>query len=120
MIREFPQYPVTMNYGELEAEIRKASQRIRGNPLDDPEAQAASVFGQIEKAVVEAGGDFRHLAKATYYITEGKSPPAGMDVVRRKVFDPKRPPAASRNNLRHVGGDGGVMAVDMIGVRLKP
>ena len=28
VIREFPQYPVTMNYGELEAEIRKASKRI--------------------------------------------------------------------------------------------
>jgi phosphoserine/homoserine phosphotransferase len=28
VIREFPQYPVTMNYAELEAEIRKASGRI--------------------------------------------------------------------------------------------
>jgi phosphoserine / homoserine phosphotransferase len=28
VIREFPQYPVTMNYEELEAEIRKASVRI--------------------------------------------------------------------------------------------
>ncbi len=28
VIREFPQYPVAMNYGELEAEIRKASKRI--------------------------------------------------------------------------------------------
>ena len=28
VIREFPQYPVTINYAELEAEIRKASTRI--------------------------------------------------------------------------------------------
>lgn len=28
VIREFPQYPVTMNYAELEAEIREASARI--------------------------------------------------------------------------------------------
>lgn len=28
VIREFPQYPVTMNYTEFEAEIRKASARI--------------------------------------------------------------------------------------------
>jgi phosphoserine/homoserine phosphotransferase len=28
VIREFPQYPVTMNYAELDAEIRKASGRI--------------------------------------------------------------------------------------------
>jgi phosphoserine / homoserine phosphotransferase len=28
VIREFPQYPVAMNYEELEAEIRKASVRI--------------------------------------------------------------------------------------------
>ena len=28
VIREFPQYPVTLNYGELEAEINKASARI--------------------------------------------------------------------------------------------
>jgi phosphoserine/homoserine phosphotransferase len=28
VIREFPQYPVTMNYAEFEAEIRKASARI--------------------------------------------------------------------------------------------
>ena len=28
VIREFPQYPVTLSYGELDAEIRKASARI--------------------------------------------------------------------------------------------
>jgi len=28
VIREFPQYPVSMNYAELDAEIRKASERI--------------------------------------------------------------------------------------------
>jgi hypothetical protein len=28
VIREFPQFPVTMNYVELDAEIRKASARI--------------------------------------------------------------------------------------------
>jgi phosphoserine/homoserine phosphotransferase len=28
VIREFPQYPVTMNYAELDAEIRRASERI--------------------------------------------------------------------------------------------
>ncbi|MDP4028991.1 MAG: bifunctional phosphoserine phosphatase/homoserine phosphotransferase ThrH [Gallionella sp.] len=28
VIREFPQYPVTMNYAELDAEIRKASAKI--------------------------------------------------------------------------------------------
>jgi phosphoserine/homoserine phosphotransferase len=28
VIREFPQFPVTMNYAELDAEIRKASARI--------------------------------------------------------------------------------------------
>ena len=28
VIREFPQYPVTMNYGELNAEIEKAGERI--------------------------------------------------------------------------------------------
>jgi hypothetical protein len=50
-----------------------------------------------------------------YHIT-GKEGAQGMDKVRPRVFDPAGPPAASRNTLRHVGGAGGVMVVDMIGV----
>jgi enamine deaminase RidA (YjgF/YER057c/UK114 family) len=86
-----------------------------GNPADDAEAQATALFARLQEAISAAGGDFRHLAKAIYHLSSNDAA-AGMDKVRRKVFDPQRPPAASRNRLRHVGGAGGVMVADMIGV----
>jgi enamine deaminase RidA (YjgF/YER057c/UK114 family) len=86
-----------------------------GNPADPAEAQAMALFARLQEAIAAGGGDFRHLAKAIYHLSSNDAA-AGMDKVRRKVFDPQRPPAASRNQLRHVGGTGGVMVADMIGV----
>jgi enamine deaminase RidA (YjgF/YER057c/UK114 family) len=88
---------------------------LTGDPAADSEAQARSIFERTEAAVRAGGGDMRHLVKALYYIT-GKEGGTGMDKLRPKVFAADRPPAASRNNLRHVGGEGSTMLIDMIGV----
>ena len=88
---------------------------FRGDPSTDPEQQALTIFARIKDAIEAAGGDMKHLAKAMYHIT-GREGAAGMDKVRPKVFDPAGPPAASRNTLRHMGGAGGAMVIDMIGV----
>jgi enamine deaminase RidA (YjgF/YER057c/UK114 family) len=88
---------------------------LYGDSTRDPETQAKTIFDRMEVLVRAGGSDMRHLAKALYYIT-GKEGGVGMDKIRPKAFDPVRPPAASRNNLRHVGEPGGTMLVDMIAV----
>jgi len=57
----------------------------------------------------------RHLAKATYYVADHDAA-RWVDRVRPRVFDPDRPPAASKVMVHAVGMVGRTMTVDMIAV----
>ena len=63
----------------------------------------------------QAGSDFRHLAKATYYVSNDQTS-ARLNEIRPKFYDPKRPPAASKALVRGVGVAGTGISIDMIGV----
>lgn len=89
-----------------------------GKPGDDAAAQAAAIFARLEQLVRMAGGDFAHLAKAMYYVN-GREAVAALDNLRPKVFPAGRPPAASRNPLRHIGGPGGSLVVDLIAIPVE-
>ena len=55
------------------------------------------------------------MAKATYYVTDGEVSEQ-LGAKRSKVYDPKRPPAASKATVAAVGNKGERIAVDMIAV----
>lgn len=65
-----------------------------------------------------AGGDFGHLAKGMYYVN-GRAAVAALDELRPRIFPAGRPPAASRNPLRHVGGPGGAMIIDLVAAPIE-
>jgi enamine deaminase RidA (YjgF/YER057c/UK114 family) len=81
----------------------------------DGEAQARDVFAQLESVLAKTGSDMRHLAKATYYVSDDDGS-RGIDILRREVLDPERPPAASKVTVYGVGQSDRTLTIDMIAV----
>lgn len=88
---------------------------LYGAAGQEDEAQVRAIFEELDRVLALAGGDFDHLVKATYYIsTEGAS--GALNDVRRELFDPQRPPAASKIHVRNVGAEGSTVTLDMVGI----
>ena len=81
----------------------------------DGEAQARDVFAQLKTILAKTGGDMLHLAKATYYVSDGDASKA-LDKLRPELYDPKRPPAASKVTVHGVGQANRTLSMDMIAV----
>jgi enamine deaminase RidA (YjgF/YER057c/UK114 family) len=79
------------------------------------EAQAKYVFQQLQEILAKTGSDMRHLVKATYYVSDDDAA-RWIDRTRPLIFDPMRPPAASKLMVHGVGMLGRTMTVDMIAV----
>ena len=77
--------------------------------------QCESIFTHLEKLLGKAGGDLRHLVKATYYVTDDDASRALNDL-RPRYYDPARPPAASKAIVAGVGSAGRTLTLDMIAV----
>lgn len=81
----------------------------------DGEAQSRDVFEQLQKILAATGSDFRHLAKATYYVSDDDAS-TGLNAVRGEFLDPDCPPAASKVTVHGVGRPGRTLTLDMIAV----
>lgn len=79
------------------------------------EPQAKHVFDQLQEILDKVGSDMRHLVKATYYVCDDDAA-RWVDRTRPNVFDPDRPPAASKVMVHAVGMEGRTMTIDMIAV----
>ncbi len=80
--------------------------------------QIEEIFGTLGKVVEKAGGDFRHLAKATYYVADDETS-RKLNELRPKYYDPKRPPAASKAMVAGVGREKKSVTLDLIAVPAK-
>lgn len=86
-----------------------------GEKSNDAKAEVAGIFTEIEEIAKQAGTDFSHLAKATYYVTnDGTS--NELNTIRPKYYKADRPPAASKAKVKGVGLAGKGICIDMIGV----
>jgi enamine deaminase RidA (YjgF/YER057c/UK114 family) len=81
----------------------------------DPVEQVREIFAELQRLVEEAGSDLRHLVKATYYVSDDVAD-REINVIRPTVFDPQRPPAASKLAVRGTGREGKGVTLDMIAV----
>ena len=90
-----------------------ASVPSRGEP------QAVDVFDQLQEILTKTGSDMRHLVKATYYVSDDDAA-RWVDRTRPRVYDPARPPAASKVMVHGVGQAQRTMTVDMIAVPTGP
>ena len=80
------------------------------------EQEVADVLGQLGKILEQTGGDWRHLAKATYYVSSDATS-TELNRQRPRHYDPQRPPAASKAVVAGSGRDGRQITIDLIGTR---
>lgn len=84
----------------------------------DGAAQVNDVFAQLQEILKASGSDLRHLAKATYYVSDNDAS-AKLNELRPKFYDPQRPPAASKAQVFGVGMSNRSLTLDMIAVPAK-
>ena len=77
--------------------------------------QVDDIFAQLTAGLSLTGSDLQHLAKATYYVVDKEASDA-MDAVRKTLYAPDRPPAASKVTIHGVGQAGRTVSMDMIAV----
>jgi enamine deaminase RidA (YjgF/YER057c/UK114 family) len=79
------------------------------------EPQAKYVFEQLQEILAQTGSDMRHLAKATYYVSDDDAA-RWVDRTRPNRLRSGAPPAASKAMVHAVGMEGRTMTIDMIAV----
>jgi enamine deaminase RidA (YjgF/YER057c/UK114 family) len=85
---------------------------------DHPVEQVREMFAGLQQIVKEAGGDMGHLVKATYYVAD-RLADQEINAIRPTLYDPRRPPAASKLSVRGTGRKGKGSTFDMIAVTVK-
>jgi enamine deaminase RidA (YjgF/YER057c/UK114 family) len=88
---------------------------LRGPAGASGAGQVEAIFEAMKSVLAEAGGDLRHLVKATYYVADDEAGRALNDL-RPRYYDPKTPPAASKAVVAGVGAEGRSVTLDMIAV----
>lgn len=89
-----------------------------GRSPGNGERETQEIFDSLGAILKKTGSDFRHLAKATYYVSTDDAS-AKLNAIRPRFYDPMRPPAASKAMVAGAGLDGRTITLDMIAVR-KP
>jgi len=86
-----------------------------GDISSNAEKEVRDVFAQLRSLLQQAGTDFDHMAKVTYYVTNDASSRI-LGTVRQELYNPRRPPAASKALVKGVGKNGHSLMLDMIAV----
>jgi enamine deaminase RidA (YjgF/YER057c/UK114 family) len=89
---------------------------LYGKSQGDGQQETLEVFEQLGSLLDKTGSDFRHLVKATYYVSTDE---AGrkLNELRPRFYDPERPPAASKAPVAGTGREGKTITLDMIAAR---
>ena len=91
---------------------------LSGQEGAEPAQEVEQIFGTLRMLLLAAGSDLRHLAKATYYVSTDDASNR-LNEIRPKLYDPRRPPAASKAMVSGTGMPRRTITIDMIAVR-KP
>lgn len=88
---------------------------LQGHPNSTGAEQVEKVFADLKAVLTEAGSDFHHLAKATYYVSQSDSSQK-LNELRPKYYHPQSPPAASKAQVTGLGRPGIGLTLDMIAI----
>ncbi len=91
---------------------------IDGGEAANPRDQWFETFHRLAFALRESGSSFRHMVKATYFLSDPKAREA-LGEIRGIYYDPTRPPAASAIDVKTIGRPHRQVALDMIAVPVK-
>lgn len=84
----------------------------------EPAGQVREIFEAMRRVLGECGSDMRHIAKATYYVSD-KAADQEINAIRPSAYDPQRPPAASKISVPGTGHAGRVTTIDLIAVTTR-
>lgn len=108
----------------ISARYSRIARVFAGNPVfvsgltgasPDPKEQVRAIFAELGGVVSAAGSDMRHIAKATYYVSD-KGADEEINAIRPSIYDAARPPSASKISVQGVGRTGAVVTIDAIAV----
>ena len=88
---------------------------LNGRTANRGDLQIREMFDALSSILSQAGSDLRHLAKATYFVSDELTS-TKLNEIRPEFYDPQRPPAASKASVRGTAVSGSQLAVDMIAV----
>lgn len=91
---------------------------IDGGEAASPRDQWFEVFRQLGLVLRDSGSSFRHMVKATYYLSHPQAR-AALGEIRGVYYDPTRPPAASAVDVKSIGRPRRLVGLDMIAVPAK-
>jgi enamine deaminase RidA (YjgF/YER057c/UK114 family) len=77
--------------------------------------EVRDLFATLTRVLEGGQSDLRHLAKATYFVSEAE-PSRLLNVLRPEYYDPTRPPAASKAQVVGTGRMPRTITLDMIAV----
>ncbi|SIN70758.1 RidA family protein [Chitinophaga niabensis] len=83
---------------------------------NDIQTQLQTAFDTLKDRMKQCDSDLEHLAKALYYVSSNEISTSLTDI-RKKYYNPQRPPAATKGLLSQTGPDGSQILIDMIGVQ---
>ena len=87
--------------------------------VGDGSEQVHSIFQQLIRQLKPVRSNLRHLAKATYYVSDGEAS-SQLNQIRPHYYDAERPPAASKALVQGTGNEGRTISVDMIAAPEPP
>lgn len=107
--------PVYCRFAVVDSPVRIYTKGFTASAALDAEGQVHNIFGQLHATLNPLGSDFRHLVKATYYVTAEDTSTA-LNAIRPAYYDPERPPAASKATVVGSGSEDKRLVLDMIAV----
>jgi enamine deaminase RidA (YjgF/YER057c/UK114 family) len=111
--------PVFSRVARIHGNDRIYVSGLEATSAGDGESQVRSLFVSLEGALTAAGSDLRHLAKATYYVSDADVS-GQLNALRPAFYNPERPPAASKAMVADVGTAERTISVDMIAAPTNP
>lgn len=105
--------PVYCRYSRIPGDTQIYISGCFGAAGSDDNAQVAEVFRQLQERLSAAGSDLKHMAKATYYVSN-EAASAAVNEIRPTLYDPQHPPAASKALVHGVGLPDRSFTLDMI------
>jgi enamine deaminase RidA (YjgF/YER057c/UK114 family) len=92
---------------------------LYGSKSEEAAGQLGEMFQSLGTVLQKNGSDFRHLVKATYFVTDNEASDQ-LNEIRPRFYDPQRPPAASKAKVKGVGIPGRTVSFDMIAITAPP
>jgi enamine deaminase RidA (YjgF/YER057c/UK114 family) len=107
--------PVYCRFAVVEASRRIYVSGLHSRDVLDAGGQVRDIFAQLDAVLAQADSNFLNMVKATYYVAADDVSQALNDV-RPELYDPQRPPAASKATIAGTGDTRRTITIDMIAV----